>query len=452
MRSGTSSRRVRSSRLGDITAPKVQAAKPRGSPRGLRGRTASAAAAAAAAAAAVSHHHPRQHQRSNGGAGSGSLGADAGHRREEWGDERSGEEVDGAREQLSALVGFDAVSGNGGIDLDDGGNSCSGGRTFVRGRRPMKQFEGSEGLLLLSMIAEAQEPAKSRKRVKLPDMPTRRCGYCGARSTVQWRSGPKEIPILCNACGVKYRKGKLYLKDITADRAVKNENLENTATLDRLHLGDQGVSQCVGGDRSSHAVPIGFESDTCDSKGKIAEMNYQRMPPPRRPLADGLPQDTVVVPNLPNGQPVWEFIPPLVLQNRSGSMSVRPGFNNMYPCGGRFMPLLPVRPFLPTGEGTPGELMGSLPHSPWSKWDLQSSRLGDFVASASGKELQEATDDMQIEDVSETTRVQAVPKELERHAIRVKENLHMSEEHSNDGEETLRWLVKRKRTGPKIVE
>ena len=68
--------------------------------------------------------------------------------------------------------------------------------------------------MLLSMIAEAQESCKARKRVKLPDMPARRCGYCGARNTVQWRSGPKETPILCNACGVKYRKGKLQLEDM----------------------------------------------------------------------------------------------------------------------------------------------------------------------------------------------------------------------------------------------
>lgn len=93
------------------------------------------------------------------------------------------------------------------------GLELTGSRAIAAGTSLLKSFEGTEGLLLLSMIAEAQENSKSRKRVKLPDMPARRCGYCGARSTVQWRSGPKDIPILCNACGVKYRKGKLHPKD-----------------------------------------------------------------------------------------------------------------------------------------------------------------------------------------------------------------------------------------------
>lgn len=415
--SGTSSRRVRSSRLGEMTAaPKVATPKPRGSPRGLRGRAASAAAAAAGHHHHPYHHHQQQQQRSGSGGGSSSGGtwpaADPPARREDWGDERFGDDDDG--------------------------------------RRPMKPFEGSEGLLLLSMIAEAQETAKSRKRVKLPDMPARRCGYCGARSTVQWRSGPKEIPILCNACGVKYRKGKLHLKNMTADRTVKSENLENAATLDRLHLGDQGVGSSVAGSRNSHAMSMDFESDIRDSKCKNAKLNCTRMPPPRRPLGDGLPPEALPLPGFPRNPSVWDFIPPLVVQNQAGSVGVRPGFNNVYPCAGGFMPVLPVRPLLSTGDEGPRKWW-PLQHPNWPKWDVQLNRLGDFDASFSGRELEEAEDEMVIEDEGKDCTDDVDPKEAHKHLTASKEYVQINDMPTNSEEETLRWLVKRKRTGPKIT-
>ena len=39
--------------------------------------------------------------------------------------------------------------------------------------------------------------------------PRKICTYCGTKSTPLWRSGPKEFKLLCNSCGVKWKRGKI---------------------------------------------------------------------------------------------------------------------------------------------------------------------------------------------------------------------------------------------------
>lgn len=37
----------------------------------------------------------------------------------------------------------------------------------------------------------------------------RRCSHCGVQKTPQWRTGPLGAKTLCNACGVRYKSGRL---------------------------------------------------------------------------------------------------------------------------------------------------------------------------------------------------------------------------------------------------
>lgn len=39
---------------------------------------------------------------------------------------------------------------------------------------------------------------------------TRKCTHCEVTKTPQWREGPMGPKTLCNACGVRYRSGRLY--------------------------------------------------------------------------------------------------------------------------------------------------------------------------------------------------------------------------------------------------
>ncbi|KAJ7978522.1 GATA transcription factor [Quillaja saponaria] len=38
----------------------------------------------------------------------------------------------------------------------------------------------------------------------------RRCSHCGVQKTPQWRAGPLGTKTLCNACGVRYKSGRLF--------------------------------------------------------------------------------------------------------------------------------------------------------------------------------------------------------------------------------------------------
>lgn len=38
----------------------------------------------------------------------------------------------------------------------------------------------------------------------------RRCGHCGVTKTPQWRAGPLGAKTLCNACGVRFKSGRLF--------------------------------------------------------------------------------------------------------------------------------------------------------------------------------------------------------------------------------------------------
>ncbi|GER50313.1 GATA transcription factor 5 [Striga asiatica] len=53
--------------------------------------------------------------------------------------------------------------------------------------------------------------AKKQKRRAEPDCVSgRRCTHCEVQKTPQWRAGPLGPKTLCNACGVRYKSGRLF--------------------------------------------------------------------------------------------------------------------------------------------------------------------------------------------------------------------------------------------------
>ena len=44
---------------------------------------------------------------------------------------------------------------------------------------------------------------------RAPTATRRQCRHCGTEKTPQWREGPEGRRTLCNACGVRYRSGRL---------------------------------------------------------------------------------------------------------------------------------------------------------------------------------------------------------------------------------------------------
>ncbi|MCI35643.1 GATA transcription factor 8-like, partial [Trifolium medium] len=41
-------------------------------------------------------------------------------------------------------------------------------------------------------------------------LPVRKCMHCEITKTPQWRAGPMGPKTLCNACGVRYKSGRLF--------------------------------------------------------------------------------------------------------------------------------------------------------------------------------------------------------------------------------------------------
>ncbi|XP_071690696.1 GATA transcription factor 11-like [Rutidosis leptorrhynchoides] len=64
-----------------------------------------------------------------------------------------------------------------------------------------------------SPILIPTQKVKKKRRVLSPQQPvngTKKCSHCEITKTPQWREGPMGPKTLCNACGVRYRSGRLF--------------------------------------------------------------------------------------------------------------------------------------------------------------------------------------------------------------------------------------------------
>ncbi|KAG2278033.1 hypothetical protein Bca52824_060588 [Brassica carinata] len=64
-------------------------------------------------------------------------------------------------------------------------------------------FSGAE---LLEPVFTSEKPPSVNSGQQ---QPSRRCSHCGVQKTPQWRAGPMGAKTLCNACGVRYKSGRL---------------------------------------------------------------------------------------------------------------------------------------------------------------------------------------------------------------------------------------------------
>ncbi|XP_074564460.1 uncharacterized protein LOC141820986 [Curcuma longa] len=55
-----------------------------------------------------------------------------------------------------------------------------------------------------------KSPAAGTEETRSPPPAVRKCTHCGTQRTPQWRAGPTGPKTLCNACGVRYKTGRLF--------------------------------------------------------------------------------------------------------------------------------------------------------------------------------------------------------------------------------------------------
>ncbi|XP_020592563.1 GATA transcription factor 6-like [Phalaenopsis equestris] len=89
-------------------------------------------------------------------------------------------------------------------------SSSSSSSSFNSYFHDLSPFTGftMDGSLALS---KAQKLKKRGRKPKNPffSPAERRCTHCGVHKTPQWRAGPQGAKTLCNACGVRYKSGRL---------------------------------------------------------------------------------------------------------------------------------------------------------------------------------------------------------------------------------------------------
>ncbi|KAK1373598.1 GATA-type domain-containing protein [Heracleum sosnowskyi] len=116
-------------------------------------------------------------------------------------------------------------------------SSCSAGKNLptcpelpvpVKTRTKIPRRSTISRWHLISPLFKKTSNSKSKKKIKklsqLPNeyklsegcyhqhMPSKKCMQCQAVKTPQWRDGPMGPKTLCNACGVRYRSGRLLRK------------------------------------------------------------------------------------------------------------------------------------------------------------------------------------------------------------------------------------------------
>ncbi|KAK2370836.1 GATA transcription factor [Trifolium repens] len=100
----------------------------------------------------------------------------------------------------------------------------------------------------LSMLSGDAETKRSSSQESVI---VRKCTHCEVTKTPQWREGPKGPKTLCNACGVRYRSGRLYPEYRPANSPTYVESVHSNCHKKVLEMRGVVVKESVRG-RSSN--------------------------------------------------------------------------------------------------------------------------------------------------------------------------------------------------------
>ncbi|KAK7379753.1 hypothetical protein VNO78_34271 [Psophocarpus tetragonolobus] len=120
----------------------------------------------------------------------------------------------------------------------------------------------AESQLVPKMPKQASGEPKKKKKVKLPLpvgpadtnhnqnalQPVRKCMHCEITKTPQWRAGPMGPKTLCNACGVRYKSGRLFPEYRPAASPTFCPSLHSNSHKKVLEM------RCRGIDKSAFAI------------------------------------------------------------------------------------------------------------------------------------------------------------------------------------------------------
>ncbi|XP_060189873.1 GATA transcription factor 5-like isoform X2 [Lycium barbarum] len=89
-----------------------------------------------------------------------------------------------------------------------GGRIWSLGSVSLTGSSTSSSFSSTTTTTSLCLSQTAESTVRRQQRRHCEVQP-RRCTHCGVQKTPQWRAGPMGTKTLCNACGVRFKSGRL---------------------------------------------------------------------------------------------------------------------------------------------------------------------------------------------------------------------------------------------------
>lgn len=109
--------------------------------------------------------------------------------------------------------------------------------------------------------ADPPKPPKRKRHVAThnPDGTIKSCGACGKTKTPMWRRGPKGPSQLCNACGARWKAGRLVVPEVAPPPIIEAE--EDKSKDEEVHKEDEAKASSMHG---SNALVIPQSSSADD--------------------------------------------------------------------------------------------------------------------------------------------------------------------------------------------
>ncbi|KAJ4966463.1 hypothetical protein NE237_018312 [Protea cynaroides] len=102
-------------------------------------------------------------------------------------------------------------------------------RQVIHSKKPRSKRVGGRGWASVkSSLSDSSLSPENWPEVKVV-MLGRRCSHCQVEKTPQWRAGPMGPKTLCNACGVRYKSGRLVPEYRPAASPSFNEDMHSNS-------------------------------------------------------------------------------------------------------------------------------------------------------------------------------------------------------------------------------
>ncbi|KAJ0262761.1 GATA transcription factor 3 [Hirschfeldia incana] len=133
-----------------------------------------------------------------------------------------------------------------------------------RTKRSRSSLTGDRVWPLISDNQHATGEHVRKKKQETAVVFQRRCSHCGTNNTPQWRTGPVGPKTLCNACGVRFKSGRLCPEYRPADSPTFSNEIHSNLHRKVLELRKSKVLVEETGEATTKSDQVKFVSNVVD--------------------------------------------------------------------------------------------------------------------------------------------------------------------------------------------